>query len=336
MSRALDQFGDSLVRASQDLHRAGGSRTRASRGRAAIGGRSAGWVARTARRLHRRPVRVLAGVAVIGALGAAGATLLGPQGDPRAILSIECGGTVTASATGSPVSDCAVLWPSLHHEPAPRLVAWVAASGGAVVVVPAGAPPAGAKVFHWRRLPAGWTQGRAAVLLAHQLEDISTGLQARTCWSAGPAKDLVRSALNADGLAAWRIDVRRQSGDDSAPTCLTVAPIVQPDGRSVALVERPVRAPARGSFRTPASAAELGRVASVEHRVNLEISADKPVCAGVSRAAALWRTRIRQVGLPADRYGVIAWPHAPVSGGCAHVYVTAPGGGGPYDVYVAG
>jgi hypothetical protein len=336
MSRALDQFGDSLVRASEELHRAGGSRTRVSRGRAAIGDQHAGWVARAARRLRRRPVRVLAGVAVIGALGAAGSTLLGPQGDPRAILSIECGGTVTGSATGNPVSDCAALWPSLYHEPAPRLVAWVAASGGAVVVAPAGAPPVGAKVLHWRRLPAGWTQDRAAVLLAHQLEDVATGLQGRSCWSAGSAVALVRAALAADGLASWRVEVRRQSGEGGGPTCLTVAPIVQADGRTVAVVERPVRAPAHGSFRTPASAAQLAMVASVERRVNLEISAGKPTCAGISRAAALWRTRIQQAGLPTDRYVVIAWPHAPVSGGCAHVYVTAPGGGGPYEVYVAG
>lgn len=290
--------------------------------------------ARASRWLRRRPLRVLAGVAAVGALSAAGSTLFGPQGNPRAILSIECGQTVVSSATGNPVGDCAALWPSLYHEPAPHLVAWVASSGGAVVVVPTGAPPAGERVFHWRRLPVDWTQDRAAVLLAHQLEDVSTGLDARTCWQAGSAETLVSSALRADGLADWRIDVRRQPSDGARPTCLAVAPIVQPDSRSVALIERLIGAPTHGSFRTPAAAAELRRVASVERQVNRELSAARTTCVDVPQAATLWRTRIQQAGVPADRYVFVAWPHATASRDCAHIYVTALGGGGPYNVYV--
>lgn len=332
MSGALDRFGDSLVRASEDLYMAGGSRTRRADEPPAWS-----WallVARAAQRLRRHPRRALTGVVVIGALSAAGSTLFGPQGNPRAILSIECGHTVVSSATGDPVSDCAALWPSLYREPAPSLTAWVASSGGAVVVVPAGAPPAGGEVFHWRRLPVGWTQDRAAVLLSHQLEDISTGLAARACWAEGSVEALVRSTLRADGLGSWQIDVRRQPSEGATPTCLTVAPIVQSDARSVLLIERVVQAPAHDSFRTPAGAAELRRVANVERQVNLEAASAK--CADVSKAAALWRTYTEQAGLPADRYVLVAWPDAVSPDGCTHIYVTAPGGGGPYNVYVVG
>ncbi|MGH2878364.1 MAG: hypothetical protein ACRDK4_01990 [Solirubrobacteraceae bacterium] len=271
----------------------------------------------------------------VSAASAAGSTLFGPQGDPKTIFSIECGSVTVSSATGDPVRDCTALWPSLYHQAAPRLVAWIAASGGAVIVRPASAQPAAENIFGWRRLPVGWTQERAAVLLTHQLEDLATGLQARTCWSADSAKNLVRMALSADGLADWQLDVRAQPSEGAAAACLTIASIVQAGDRSVALVERRVRQPARGSFETAASATEMTTVALVERRVNLDISTDRSACASVSRAAALWRANTQRVGLPAERYVLIPWAHATVSGaGCAHVYVTAPGGGGPYDVYL--
>lgn len=341
MSSALDRFGDFLIRASDD-------RFRLSEGP------SERPVARRAKALRNRPLRALAGVAVICALGAAGSTLFGPSGNPRTTLSIECGTDVMSSATGNPVNDCETMWPLLYHEPAPHLVAWIASTGGAIVVVPKGTPPGHGVAF--RRLPMGWTQDRRLVLLSHQLEDISTGLEARTCWSAGSAVAAVRAALRVDRLSSWHIDVHSAHAEGSARSCLLVAPTYEAGAGSVTLVDRLVPAPAHGSFRVPAAAAELRQAANVEREANAEISGSKAACASVPKAAASWRSRARQAGIPARRYVVFRWPDSPVLGGaglqspllgrpgapspprhrCAHIYVTAPGGGGRYEVYVVG
>ncbi|MGO9488000.1 MAG: hypothetical protein ACLQBB_03100 [Solirubrobacteraceae bacterium] len=145
MNGALDQFEQSLVRASRTLHRqhlpcapavqhpgqpasTSGTR-RTSRVRASV---------------RRRAWRIAAGALVAGALIAAGTSVLGPTGNPKEITEIQCGERgSSAFVTGEPVRDCATLWPSLYHTAAPPLVAWVYETGGVVVVtLPAGRPPA--------------------------------------------------------------------------------------------------------------------------------------------------------------------------------------------------
>jgi hypothetical protein len=139
MNGALDRFEQSLVRASQELHHAHVPRSRL---------------------LRRRGSRILAGALVVGALAAAGASVFGPTGNPREITSIECGRGIVESVTADPLRECATLWPSIYHHPAPPLAAWVYETGGAVVVTPADQPPTGGG---WRRLPRGW-KADAAVL----------------------------------------------------------------------------------------------------------------------------------------------------------------------------
>jgi hypothetical protein len=347
MSSALDQFEGSLVRASRALHQAGGSRVRAdarcepaagprgARRGSATGRLGAEWASRAWQGLRRRPLRAVAGVLTIGALTAAGSTLFGPHGNPRAISSIECGkGSFVGGMTGDPVRDCATLWPSIYHRPAPHLIAWVASTGGAVVVVPAGMPPVGDQSLHWRRLPAGWTQDRATIQLTNQLDDIVDGLQAHPCWSANKAAALVNSTLRADGLASWHLKVKTEPNEGAHPTCLIVDPVVQGDSDSVLLVERHVEAPRGGSFRTPAGALELGRTAAIEKQVNGELSLPGARCVSVSQAAALWRARAHAAGLPDGRYVLFTQSPGAASAGCARIIINAPGGGGPYDVYV--
>jgi hypothetical protein len=53
-----------------------------------------------------------------------------------------------------------------------------------------------------------------------------------------------------------------------------------------------------------------------------------------SRALALWRSLARTAGIASDRYVLFAQSPASAKSGCARVMVNAPGGGGPYDVYV--
>jgi hypothetical protein len=341
MSNALDLFEVSLVHASRALHQAGGSRLRAGAhsedtlGEPTSDLRGLSRRSRIGRSLRRRPLRVAAGVLAVGALTAAGSSLFGPHGNPRTTFSIECGqGSFVESVSGDPVRDCETLWPSIYHRPAPSLVAWVASTGGAVVVVPAGVPPAGDRSFHWRRLPSGWTQDRATIQLNNQLNDIVTGLQAHTCWSAGAAATLVSSTLRADGLTSWHLKVKAAANEGMHPSCLVVDPVVQGDSNSVLLVERHVDAPIHGSFMIPAAAQELARVASVEKRVNDHLSATGARCASISQAAALWRSLARTAGIGSDRYVLFAQSPASATAGCARVLVNAPGGGGPYDVYV--
>jgi hypothetical protein len=349
VSNTLDQFESSLVDASRALHRAGGARTRDSAHRRATGESTraaaeeaarAGWTARVRWGLGRRRWRVVAGVLAVGVLSAAGSTLFGPRGNPRTIASIQCGATYVDSVTGDPIRDCETLWPSIYHHPAPHLTAWVAASGGAVVVVPTGVVPASDGVFHWKRLPAGFAQDRAAVELGDELADIAGGLAARPCWSASAAATLVDSTLRADGLTSWRVEVKAEpseaKGADAHATCLTVAPIVQGESDSVRLVERRVPAPHNGTFMTQSAALRQAHVVALERDVNKELSASGARCASIARAAALWRAGARAAGLAASEYVLFTQaPGAAVSAGCARITVVAPGGGGAYHVYAA-
>jgi hypothetical protein len=313
MSSALDRFEQSLVRASHTLHQ----QQHSAGGRRSSGLRSRGW-------------RIPAGALAIGVLAAAGTSLLGPTGNPREIAQFECGEDITASVTGEPVRDCATLWPSMYHHAPPPLVAWVAETGGAVVVTPVGQPPAGGG---WRALPKGWTADSAVLLLHTQLGDITTGIEARPCWSAPAASALVAAMLHTDELDSWHIRVRTERANGAHPNCLLVSAATGVEPRSVLLVERPVREPAGWSPTFPSGPIEHARLTSTETRVNASLSADGR-CASVTQAVALWRSSAHAAGIPASRYVLFTRSGAD-TGGCAHVFVDAPGGGGPADVYAA-
>jgi hypothetical protein len=333
MSSALDRFEQSLVRASTTLHQqhvAGTpaasaeavgvdtlTRRRPSRLRTAIG---------------RHRWHIPAGALAIGVLAAAGTSLLGATGNPREIPQIQCGERGSSEfVTGEPVRDCATLWPSLYHHPAPALVAWVAETGGVVVVTPADRPPRGGE---WRRLPSGWTADSAVLQLHTQLEDITTGIEAHSCWSAPAASALVASILRADGLGSWHVRVKTERANGAHPNCLLVSAATGADTRSVLLVERPVQEPA-GSPRTfPSGADEHERLTSTETRVNSTLSAAGR-CASVAQAAALWRSSALAAGIPTARYVLFTQPTAHRTTSCARVFVNTPGGGGPADVYAA-
>jgi hypothetical protein len=335
MSSALDQFEQQLVRASRKLHgehaadvRLGGAGRPAA---SAVGG---SWTSRLQRAVRRRGWRIPAGVLVVGALVAAGSSVFGPSGNPREITQIQCGQRgSSAFVTGEPVRDCRTLWPSLYHRPAPPLVAWVARTGGVVVVTPAGRPPAGAG---WRRLPADWRANGAVLGLHVQLEDITTGLEAHQCWSAPAARTLVTSILRADRLGSWQVHVHDDRSDGAHPNCLTVISAMSGEPRSVLLVEAGVQVvgdPAR-LVNTPSGALEHARLTRTETRVNRMLRVDHG-CASVAQAAALWRSRAAAAGMPPARYVLFTQIGASTATSCARVLVDSPGGGGAADVYAA-
>ncbi len=329
MSSFLDQFEKSLVRASRMLYeqhaasaRAKTASTRTAQRRSFLGVR-----------LHRRGLRIAAGALLVGTLAAAGASVLGPTRNPAEITQIDCGeGTTVANVTGEPVRDCATLWRSIYHRPAPPLVAWIYETGGAVVVTPAGHPPSGRG---WRPLPSGWRADSAVLQLSMQLEDITTGIQTRSCWSASTATALVTSILRADGLRTWHVRVKTERANSAHATCLTVSAVTGAAARSVLLVERPEQEPPGWSRPFPSGPIEHTRLTSAETHVNSALAADGH-CASVAQAATLWRSTARATGIPDARYVLFtqATGHK-ATAGCARVLVNAPGGGGPASVYAA-
>ena len=335
MSGALDQFEQSLVRASRTLHEqhvagappGGAPRPRASR---TIASRTA----RVRGLLRRGGWRVPVGGLLVGALVAAGTSVFGPTGNPREITEIQCGGRgSSAFVTGEPLRDCASLWPSLYHQPAPPLVAWVAETGGVVVVTPAGQPPAGAG---WRRLAAGWKADAAVLGLHVQLEDITTGLEAHTCWSAPEASALVTSILRSDGLGNWKVRVNEGRADGAHPNCLTVISATGAEPHSVVVVEHWVQDPGNPLTRVdmPSGPVEHARLTSTETHVNGFLKANGH-CASVGEAATLWRLAAAAAGIPDRRYVLFTQAGTSTKTGCARVLVNSPGGGGPADVYAA-
>jgi hypothetical protein len=334
MNSALDRFEESLVRASRELHNehlvAGDARRPAAPATSAPSARRA----RGSNHLRRRGPRLLAGALLVGALAAAGVSVLGPSGNPRETTQIECGRGVVESVTGEPLRDCAQLWPSIYHRPAPPLAAWVYETGGAVVVTPAGQPPAGGG---WRRLPRGWKADSAVLALNVQLEDITTGFEAHRCWSASAARTLATSTLRADGLGLWRVRVTANRPDGAHPNCLTVAPVSGSEPRTVLLVEQRVQdlGDPASLVNTPSGPVEHARLIATETRVNSALAAGGQ-CASVAQAGALWRADARADGVAAARYVLFAQERTgnPVTR-CARVLVDSPGGGGPADVYAA-
>jgi hypothetical protein len=269
-----------------------------------------------------------------GVLAAAGTSAFGPTGNPREITQIQCGQRgSSAFITGEPVRDCATLWPSLYHRPAPHLVAWVTDTGGVVVVTPAGHPPA---ATGWQQLQSGWKANAAVLGLHLQLEDITTGLEAHQCWSASGADALVTSILRADGLGSWTVHVDQDRPDGARPNCLTVISATGAEPHSVLLVEAMVRDPGDPStlVNTPSGPVEHARLASTEIQVNAALRAHGR-CAGVGQAAALWRSRAAAAGIGGSRYVLFTQAGQANPTGCARMLVDSPGGGGPADVYAA-
>jgi hypothetical protein len=329
MSSVLDQFEESLVRASRTLYEQHADNTRAK----TAGTRSAQRRSLWGVPLHRRGRRIAAGALLAGILAAAGASVLGPTGNPAEITQIDCGeGTTVANVTGEPVRDCATLWQSIYHRPAPPLVAWVYETGGAVVVTPAGHPPSGRG---WRRLPSGWRADSAVLQLNMQLEDITTGIQARSCWSAPTATALVTSILRADGLRTWHVRVKTERANSAHPICLTVSAVTGAAARSVLLVERSEQEPPGWSRPFPSGPIEHARLTSAETHVNGALAADGH-CASAAQAATLWRSTARAAAIPDARYVLFtqASGHNATTG-CARVLVNTPGGGGPANIYAA-
>lgn len=289
--------------------------------------------------LSRHARRALTGVVVIGALVAAGAAIFGPTGNPKDITQFECGtgrhGNIRGLFTVEPVAACAALWPAIYHRPAPPLAAWVYETGGAVAVRPAASPPAGSG---WMRLPKGWTADGVVIELNDQLEDITTGLPSRPCWSQAAASARVKSILRADGLGYWRMRISAQEPASSRhANCLMVVQVlggaeIAPD--TVLLVERAIAAPAIGAARYPNRFARQRR--AVEARVNRTLRSGG--CASLTQAATLWRVDARAGGIP-TREDVLNAPAPTAAGGagaaCARVFVSEPGGGGPANVLVA-
>jgi hypothetical protein len=335
MSNALEQFEESLVRASRVLHSqhaADGSVDDSRDEFARV--LSTRHKVRPRTHLWRRGSRLAAGAVLAGALAAAGVSVFGPSGNPREIPQVQCGQRgSSAEMTGEPVRDCATLWPSLYHRPAPALVAWVAETGGVVVVTPAAHPPAGQG---WRRLPRGWRADSAVLAVHTQLEDITTGIQAHACWSAIGARALVASILHADGLGSWRIRVKAERADGAHPNCLSAAAVTGAEPQSVLLVERPVQVPASWSATTsPFPSKSDALIAHLEIQLNRSLMAPGQ-CVSVAHAAARWRASARAERVPAASFVLFTQTTAAVATTrCARVLVNAPGGGGPADVYVA-
>lgn len=333
MSNAIEKYGASLVRASRALHDAGDPTASVDPTKAAPRPHTPGRRGSRRSGLALKGRRVAGGVLAVGVLIGAGTTLFGPQGNPRTTTSIECGGTIIGSVSGNPVADCAARWSSLYHQPAPSLVAWVAQTGGAPVVVPAGTTPAGNSSLHWRQLPAGWTQDRAEIQADHELEDISTGLASHTCWSPEAADQVARTVLQQSGLTSAHIEAKREPDEGSNATCLHVDPSVNGDTNTVTLVERMVPAPPGGSFMTPSVASQFATIARTEQQINSTLTPAASRCATVAQASALWRTRAQTEGIAESAYVLIEEPASGASpAGCARIVVDGPGGG-RYQVY---
>ena len=335
MNSAFDQFERSLVLASRTLHERHSAIASADEARRhALSTTVPRRISRVRALVQRGGWRIPAGALLAGALVAAGSSVFGPTGNPREITEIQCGQQgSSAFVTGEPVRDCATLWPSIYHQPAPALTAWVYDTGGVVVVTPADQPPAGRG---WRRLSAGWKANASVLGLHLQLEDITTGLEAHRCWSASDASALVRSILRADGLDAWQLRVNTERADAAHPNCLLVAAVTGAQPRSVLLVERPVQDRGNHStmVETPSGPIEHARLVSTETSVNSSLTAAGR-CASVASAAALWRSSAKAAGIPAGRYVLFMQTGTSTTTHCARVLVDSPGGGGPADVYAA-
>jgi len=328
----MSTFEDRLWSELQHAHGAELARAHPAGASASASAPAAGdpWTARVRRALRRRRWRVLAGAVAVAVLAGAGTAVFGPTGNPKDLASFECGMSDHSGYSGqlvgpNPVSACAALWPSLYHHAAPPLRAWVGATGGVVWVLPANAPP---RERGWVRLPPGWRADGALIELTDQLEDITTGLPARSCWPASSAAALVSSILRSDGLADWNVVSHTGPSTEHDATCtaLDTPPSIEAQTRTVALRLLARRLPAGGSWPSPVRRAEGQRLTSVETRVNRALVAGGR-CATVTQAAALWRSEAHAGGLR-QSYNLVSLTTKPVSGTpCARIIVDLLGGG---------
>ncbi len=315
--------GAELARA----HAAGASATPADTSTPGVGDH---WAGRVRQALRRRRWRVLAGVVAVAVLAGAGTAVFGPTGNPKDLASFECGLSDHSGYSGQlvgpdPVAACAALWPSLYHHPAPPLRAWVGETGGVVWVLPANVAP---RERGWIRLPPGWRANGALIELTDQLEDITTGLPARSCWPASTAAALVSSILRSDGFAGWHVISHVEPSTEADATCAAIdtPPSIEAPTHTVALRLRARRLPAGGSWPSPVGRAEGQRLTSVETGVNRALAATGR-CASVTQAAALWRSDAHAGGVR-QRYNLVSLTTKPVAGTpCARIIVDLLGGG---------
>jgi hypothetical protein len=282
---------------------------------------------------------VFAGVAVAAYVVFAG-------GAARELPAFECETaarvtTIIPAITGSPLVDCAASWPQATggRTAAPPLAIWGADDGQRLVAVagPVSAgPPADGDQFHWQRLPDSWTVDLPVVALNDQLSNISLPFNSgitNTCSFRRSDIAAVRSLLHADGLDAWHVTLRAQSGQLSSGCRIVFAANVDAQHRTVELLQASPQAevmPATSgttlapvttstaattstatSSTTPPNVASptLGdsyaqslahdarlaqaRLKEIYTAVNARLSAN---CESVANAAALWNRAARTAG----------------------------------------
>lgn len=367
MNSALDTFERSLVSASRALSSAAPQTSSHS----APAPRRIGTGRRLMRRLRSLGTVAQAGVALGLLSGCAGVAVAGylllAGSQARMLPEFECqidgsSDAITQAVTGSPLVDCATIWPSATggRESAPPLAVWGVRSGQRLVAIVRPArlgPPAGGS-RHWARLPASWTVDLSIVALNDQLSNIDqpfTDLPQPICSYARNDVAAVRSLLRADGLSGWKVDVRG-SNMPVSQGCRPMTPVVDGANRRVVLVQFSAPKDQRASRETQT----IDRNVMHDYRqllglftdVNRQLSTScrsVPAAAGLwTRAAhaagytpttlAWWKTlnaQSRDTGIIAKRYTLYLQPSSQRTGRCAHVLTMgAPGAGAP-DVYVA-
>ena len=220
MSSALDTFEHSLVAASRELSAPAPEtppdgtpdRRRKRPGR------------RLLRRLRSFGAMAQVGIAVGALSGGVGvaiaAYLLLAGAQARMLPEFECeiasSDAAIQAVTGSPIADCATIWPSASggRELAPPLAVWGVTTGQKLVALVRDArlgPPPAAHGQRWARLPNSWTVDLPIVALNDQLSNIDqpfTSLPQPKCSYTDADVAAVRSLLQADGLRGWKVQVR--------------------------------------------------------------------------------------------------------------------------------
>lgn len=368
MNSALDAFERSLVSASRALSNAAPQ----TPPHTAPAPRRIG----TGRRLLRR-LRSLGAVAqaeiALGLLsGCAGVAVAGylllAGSQARVLPEFECqieasSDAITQAVTGSPLVDCATIWPSATggREAAPPLAVWGVKTGKplAAIVRPARLGPPAGGYQQWARLPATWTVDLSIVALNDQLRNIDqpfTDLPQPICSYANDDVAAVRSLLLADGLGGWKVEVQG-SNLPVSQGCRPVSPVVDGANRRVLLVQFSTQKDKQGVSReTQIINRDVMHVyrqlLGVYTGVNRQLSTN---CQSVPAAARLWRRAAHAAGYEPTtlawwrvlntrsgnpntigrRYTLYLQPSSQRTGRCAHVLVMgAPGAGAP-EVYVA-
>jgi hypothetical protein len=269
---------------------------------------------------------------------------------------------MTQAVTGSPVVDCATIWPSASggREAAPPLAVWGVRNGQRLVAIvrPARLGPPSGGYRHWARLPASWSVDLPIVALNDQLSNIDQpfiDLPQPICSYAHADVAAVRSLLLADGLSGWKVEV---SGSNMPVSrgCRPTTPIVDGANRRVLLVQFSAQKAEQGA--APAMQT-IDRNVMYAYRQLLGLFTDvnrqlSTSCQSVPAAARLWTRAAHAAGYkpatltwwralnangPGDtvakRYTLYLQPESQRTGRCAHVLVMGAPGAGPPNVYVA-